>query len=226
MKWGHSEFDFDTIAVELLDRFNALRGESAPEGWLSIGDIASQMNAFKQAVLNTAKSLDIEATMLVGVNGYAGRYSSPEQAQQIIEEYGSVEAVLDEWQTVDGIARQNDIDRGKVQTAVKQLGITGKTMRSEAGRIGLHYTTEETAQILDHLTEFANKQEEWRNLNTLSELLPVSRPTVESLLKEMGIDSQMMKGPTGRLSLHYPPGTAEKLLAEYNKIPQAPEGWI
>ena len=223
----HTAFDFNKLAVDLLEKYGQLKlnFEQAPEDWSSISDIADIIGTLKQTVFNAAKALELEGEMMIGSNGRAGRHYTPDQVRQIIEKHEGTASAPEDWQTATGIGKAGSRKASDIRTAATQLGIIGIEMRSQAGRIGIHYTPEESTQILNHLAKSLERQDEWNNINNLSETLPISRPTIQSMIKEMQIEPEMMKGPTGKLTPHYPPGTAHAILEEYNKIPAAPEGW-
>ncbi len=201
--------------------------EIAPDDWVFLGDLYEKLGVVNTTVTHAAESLGIQAAMMMRHTGRVGWHYSPNDAELIMEKITSLPGAAEDWSSPNDIAREMGVDAGIVRTAAKQLAIETRKMRTRAGREGTLYSPDEQVLIREHILKFETPTEGvWRNINMLDQILPISRPTIASLLKTMGIESTMLKGPTGRLTPHYPPDTAEKLLNEFNRILPVPDGWI
>lgn len=130
------------------------------------------------------------------------------------------------WLSTNSLSKKLKVTVHQIERIAAQLDIQPKYLSSKSAS-GYYYSPEQQEAIFNETNRYGWADDSYITPNKLAEALGVSRYLVDKTAEELGISSEVLHEPNGRLSNLYPPLDQEAILeAIANKYVSAPEGYL
>lgn len=226
----HGDFDFDRIAVDLLEKWGSLTPSRAPEGFLSINAFATEHGFTYGAIYNAIEELGIEARQYTFKGKLATFLSQGEQLQVYAVLADDTPLAPEEILSVNQFSREQGINYNLILRAARELGQSLRTYKF-GPTPGKGLDPIQQKGILNHLAStLPLADSDCKTVIGFADEIGMSYMTVRRIMEAENLEPQAYRFESKRgskIALGLTTSQQEKIRrSSVVEIPEAPEGYV
>ncbi|MGH7196441.1 MAG: DEAD/DEAH box helicase [Candidatus Saccharimonadales bacterium] len=197
---SHTEFDFDKLVVDLLEKFNEFSYDPAPEGYLSVKAVARELGISESTVTKIANRLGWELP-LFKFYSTVGRGVSPEQLYMLrTEDEVITERATQDFFSLTALGKSLNIAPATLEARIDQMGweLTYRRFGSIIARAISQSQVDELRQRFPD-TFLPIIPYELTSVPAAASDLSVSIPTLTKIITEIGWELPRFRARSGNV---------------------------
>jgi superfamily II DNA or RNA helicase len=219
-RYGTFNPHFTKRELDIIEKLRdmTLVTEHAPEGWLSLGEVAELVDRSLGVIYTTVRGLDVSPERFIGTNEHILLHLSPEDVEKVINHF----AVEPGWMSVAELSEATGMSDSYISAYIVKNNIEARRIPTDRMKhFALHISPEDAEKFyVEHKAKEA--PEDWVSIADLANEFNVTRLSMRRAFKRLNLHTEMYMSRVGRqVSYHVSEEDAVKVREFFNG-----DGWV